>query len=47
MKIIEVKKDGKTFFFTEHEECIPDKEALKSMKKAGYKIYYKGKLWKG
>lgn len=47
MKLFEVKKDGKTFYYTEHEECIPEKDDLKYMKKAGYKVYYKGKVWKG
>lgn len=45
--LIEVKKEGKTYFRTDSKECIPDKEDLISMKKAGYKLYMNGKIWKG
>lgn len=47
MKLLEVKKDGRTYFYTESKECIPPVEILKSMKKSGYKVYYNGKIWKG
>lgn len=46
MRLIEVKKDGKTYIFTEAKECIPSSEVLNSMKSAGYKVYYEGKIWR-
>lgn len=39
MKLLEVKKDGKTYFHTDFKECVPNKNDLKLMKKSGYKIY--------
>lgn len=44
MRLLEVKKDGKTYMFTETKECIPSSEVLNSMKSAGYKVYYEGKI---
>lgn len=46
MKLLEVKKDGRTFMATEYEECIPSNNVLKSIKNAGYKVYLNGKVWK-
>lgn len=46
MYLIEVKKDGKTYFQTDYKECIPPNEILKQMKKSGYKVYLNGKIWK-
>lgn len=46
MKLLEIRKDGKTFMETEYKECIPTNEVLKSIKSAGYKIYLNGKVWK-
>lgn len=46
VKLLEVKKDGRTFMATEYEECIPSNDVLKSIKNAGYKIYINGKIWR-
>lgn len=43
---IEVKKDGKTFYRTNNVTCFPSQERLKSIVKAGYKVYENGKVWK-
>lgn len=47
MKLLEIKKDGKTYFQTDSKECIPPDDILKSMKKSGHKVYYNGRIWKG
>lgn len=47
MKLLEIRKEGTTYFQTDHKDCIPDADILKSMKKSGYKVYYNGKIWKG
>lgn len=43
---IEVKKDGKVFYHTENDDCMPSEDRLKSIQKAGYKVYADGKIWK-
>lgn len=43
---IEVKKDGKIFYRTDDTTCIPSDDRLKSIVKAGYKVYENGKIWK-
>ena len=42
----EIRKDGRTVWWTEHESCLPSMEKRKSLKAAGYKIYKDGKLWR-
>ena len=42
----EVKKNGATLMQTEEENCIPDKETRDDMRKAGYKLYLDGKIYK-
>ena len=34
---------GRRLFYTSSEECIPDKDILNSMSKAGYKFKLNGK----
>lgn len=42
----EVKKNGKPIMHTESRTCIPDRETRDHMRKAGYKLYLDGKLFK-
>lgn len=42
----EVKKDGVLKMHTEHEDCIPDAKTRAQLRKAGYKLYLDGKLFK-
>ena len=39
----QVKKDGKSYFKTEYDECMYPPDIVKSMIKAGFKIYKDGK----
>lgn len=39
----EIRKDGRTYFHTDHASCLPDSTTLKSMAKAGYKLFVDGK----
>lgn len=41
--LFEVYKENKCMFSTDHKECIPDKDILKSMNKSGYTFKLKGK----
>ena len=41
-----VEKDGVVKMHTEEKCCIPDKEILQAMKKAGYKIKMDGKAYR-
>ena len=43
---IEVKKDGKIVMQTIEGSCIPDKETREHMRRAGYKLYLDGKIYK-
>ena len=42
----EVKKNNKTVMQTIEENCIPDKETRDDMRRAGYKLYLDGKIYK-
>lgn len=44
--LFEVWKDGKRMMWTESEEAIPDKEALRMMIEAGYEPRLDGKPYK-
>ena len=44
--IFEIKKDNRTVFQTIEENCIPDKEERECMRRAGYKLYLNGKIYK-
>lgn len=44
MSKYEIRKDGKTYCGFDDESCIYDKETLKAMRDAGYKLYIDGKL---
>lgn len=39
-----INKDGRTVMRTEFPSCIPDKEQIDSMIKAGYKFKNEGKV---
>lgn len=44
--IFEVKKNNKTVMQTIEENCIPDKGTRDDMRRAGYKLYLDGKIYK-
>lgn len=39
----EIRKEGKIFARWEDEDLTPDRETLKTMKQAGYRLYINGK----
>jgi hypothetical protein len=43
---IEARRDGVVYCIYVDESVLPDKDTMKSMKKAGYKFYQNGKLYK-
>lgn len=44
--LFEVYRDKQRLMWTEHEECIPSNEMIKTLKAAGYKILLDGKAYK-
>lgn len=44
MSKYEIRKDGKTYCGFDDESCMYDKETLKAMRSAGFKLYIDGKL---
>jgi len=40
----EIRKDGKIYRSWTDPTCTPDRETLKSMREAGYRLYIDGKL---
>ena len=47
MKFEVFDQNGKRLFWTESEDCVPDKEDLKLMAKvSGYKFRMNGKVYK-
>ena len=46
MMKFEVKLNSITKFSTTYESCIPDKETRAAMRKAGYKLFKDGKVYK-
>ena len=44
MSKFELRKDGKVFSHWEDPSLTPDKDTLRSMKAAGYRLYIDGKL---
>ena len=46
MSKVEVHKDCVVYCVYTDESCLPDKEDIKQMKTAGYKLYQDGKLYK-
>lgn len=46
MSKYEIRKDGKTYCSFDDESCMYDKETLKAMRSAGFKLYIDGKLAK-
>ena len=47
MSKYESRKDGVTYCSFDDESCMYDKETLKSMREAGFKLYIDGKLARG
>lgn len=46
MSKYEIRKDGKAYCGFDDESCMYDKETLKAMRSAGFKLYIDGKLAK-
>ena len=46
MKRFEVQRDGRVMAWTEHKECIPPRERRDELRKAGYRLFLDGKIWK-
>lgn len=46
MSKYEIRKDGKAYCGFDDESCMYDKETLKAMRSAGFKLYINGKLAK-
>lgn len=44
MSKYEIRKDGKVFAHWDDPRLTPDKDTLKSMRDAGYRLYQDGKL---
>lgn len=44
MSRYEIRKDGKVFAHWDDSNLTPDKDTLKNMKDAGYRLYQDGKL---
>ena len=47
MSKYEIRKDGVAYCGFDDESCMYDKETLKAMRLAGYKLYIDGKLARG
>lgn len=43
MSKYELRKDGRTYLHTDDATCLPDSQTIKSMAKAGYKLFVEGK----
>ncbi len=46
MSKYEIRKDGKVFASWDDPHLTPDRDTLKNMKDAGYRLYIGGKLQK-
>ena len=46
MNKYEIRKDGRVYSQWEDPAYTPDKDTLKAMKQAGYRLYINGKLQK-
>ena len=44
MSQYEIRKDGVTYARWDDPVCTPDRETLRTMKAAGYRLYVDGKL---
>lgn len=42
----EVRRDGRVMAWTEHRECIPNRERRDELRRAGYRLLLDGKTWK-
>ena len=45
-EVFEVRRDGKVLAQTEYPSCYPDRERRDQLRKAGYKLYLGGKLFR-
>lgn len=45
-ELFEVKRDGVTKFKTEYPSCYPDRERRDELRKAGFKLYLGGKMFR-
>lgn len=45
-QLFEVRRDGNTLAQTEYPECYPDRERRDQLRKAGYKLYLGGKVFR-
>lgn len=45
-ELLEVKRDGVTKFKTEYPSCYPDRERRDELRKAGFKLYLGGKMFR-
>lgn len=45
-ELFEVKRDGVTKFKTEYLSCYPSKERRDELRKAGFKLYLGGKIYR-
>ena len=46
MTRFDVRRDGRVMACTEHKECIPPRERRDELRKAGYRLFLDGKIWK-
>ena len=46
MTRFEVRRDNRVMACTEHKECIPPRERRDELRKAGYRLFLDGKIWK-
>lgn len=42
----EVRRDGAVLFLTDYPSCYPDRERRDELRKAGYKLYLGGKMFR-
>lgn len=42
----DVRRDGVVLFNTEYPSCYPDRERRDELRKAGYKLYLGGKMFR-
>ena len=45
-ELFEIKRDGVLMYQTEYPSCYPDRERWDQLRKAGYKLYLGGKVFR-
>lgn len=45
-ELFEIKRDGILMYQTEYPSCYPDRERRDQLRKAGYKLYLGGKMYR-